>query len=429
MIWLWIALAVSISIALCYKRNICWYHYIWLFLPVEHYGLHLAGAIIKPYMVFGAIVVLALWMKTRVLTIDSKLFALLFCAFLTDILNGLAAGSMMQHIQLAICGYIFYSYSQLIDTDTDYWRQIEDVCIALLIGFGLVFIIASFVPRVGGASTIDRFADGIYLGFSQYGGGYAYRLRGFTIDPNACITILLPGFCYAFFRFDEHKGKDKLRDILAIGIYIYNIILTNSRMALLFTVVCFLFLLISMYKKSNTKIKWHFGIVSVIVAFVLVDISWGVSQHLFGIIADQYLGRASLTDEAGRITIWIDNMSRLFETNKWLFGVGQNQIQMYTRLGMPCHNTFLECVCGMGIFVGTAMSIYILSPLTRVTYKLSLKSIKYDYTLPLYLAYGSVCMCLLAVDHLFNPTLWILLFLLKTHDTSDYMTGETGTWI
>lgn len=413
MIWFWIALAISISIGFCVKREICWYHYIWVLLPIENYGIQVAGAIIKPYMVFGVLIVLALWLKRRALTIDTTLFFLLFFAFFTDFLNGLITASIMQHIQMVICCYIFYAYSQLIDQETDCWRQIEDVAIALLIGFGAVFVIASFVPNMGGVSTVDRYADGMYLGYTQYGGGHEYRLRGFTIDPNACITEFLPGFCYAIYRFQEHTGWDKLRNALAVCIYVYNVILTNSRMALLFTVICFIAILFGLYKKTRNKVIWLVGLIVFITCIVVLDAIFNILGHLYNTILNVYLQRASLTDEAGRITIWIENITCLFEMNRWPWGVGQNQIQNYTQLGMPCHNTFLECVCGMGIFVGSAMSLYILSPLIDGLKILGRKLSNQDCIVPLYLSYGAVCLCLLAVDHLFNPSLWSLFFILR----------------
>ena len=45
MIWAWIAAAVAISWLFC-KKGISWYHYIWLLLPIEMYGVTIAGATI-----------------------------------------------------------------------------------------------------------------------------------------------------------------------------------------------------------------------------------------------------------------------------------------------------------------------------------------------------------------------------------------------
>ena len=52
MIWAWIAAAVAISWLFC-KKGISWYHYIWFLLPIEMYGVTIAGATLKPYMLFG----------------------------------------------------------------------------------------------------------------------------------------------------------------------------------------------------------------------------------------------------------------------------------------------------------------------------------------------------------------------------------------
>ena len=48
MIWVWIIAAIAISWLLC-RKKVAWYHYIWMLLPVEMYGITIAGATIKPY--------------------------------------------------------------------------------------------------------------------------------------------------------------------------------------------------------------------------------------------------------------------------------------------------------------------------------------------------------------------------------------------
>lgn len=52
MIWGWIGAAVALSWLLCRKKA-AWHHLIWMLLPIETYGVSLAGATIKPYMMFG----------------------------------------------------------------------------------------------------------------------------------------------------------------------------------------------------------------------------------------------------------------------------------------------------------------------------------------------------------------------------------------
>ena len=57
MIWGWIGAAVALSWLLCRKKA-AWHHLIWMLLPIETYGVSLAGATIKPYMMFGGLIIL-----------------------------------------------------------------------------------------------------------------------------------------------------------------------------------------------------------------------------------------------------------------------------------------------------------------------------------------------------------------------------------
>ena len=57
MIWVWIIAAIAISWLLC-RKKVAWYHYIWMLLPVEMYGITIAGATIKPYMILGVFMII-----------------------------------------------------------------------------------------------------------------------------------------------------------------------------------------------------------------------------------------------------------------------------------------------------------------------------------------------------------------------------------
>ena len=57
MMWVWIIAAIAISWLLC-RKKVAWYHYIWMLLPVEMYGITIAGATIKPYMILGVFMII-----------------------------------------------------------------------------------------------------------------------------------------------------------------------------------------------------------------------------------------------------------------------------------------------------------------------------------------------------------------------------------
>ena len=51
-IWFWIVLAWLLSALALGKRHISMEHFVWILLPIDMYGIQVAGITIKPYMVF-----------------------------------------------------------------------------------------------------------------------------------------------------------------------------------------------------------------------------------------------------------------------------------------------------------------------------------------------------------------------------------------
>lgn len=77
MIWAWIAAAVAISWLFC-KKGISWYHYIWLLLPIEMYGVTIAGATLKPYMLFGICIIASDLVRDKTIRVPVAIIAAVF---------------------------------------------------------------------------------------------------------------------------------------------------------------------------------------------------------------------------------------------------------------------------------------------------------------------------------------------------------------
>ena len=83
MIWAWIAAAVAISWLFC-KKGISWYHYIWLLLPIEMYGVTIAGATLKPYMLFGICIIASDLVRDKTIRVPVAIIAAVFALIISD---------------------------------------------------------------------------------------------------------------------------------------------------------------------------------------------------------------------------------------------------------------------------------------------------------------------------------------------------------
>lgn len=71
-----------------------------------------------------------------------------------------------------------------------------------------------------------------------------------------------------------------------------------------------------------------------------------------------------IDDEYGRFTIWKEAVGILMEKNPF-FGIGMGQMQFYTSVNRACHNTWLECLCGNGIILGSIFILFLLFTLIK----------------------------------------------------------------
>lgn len=413
MIWVWIIAAIAISCLLC-RKKVAWYHYIWMLLPVEMYGITIAGATIKPYMILGVFMIIKNLLDRKAHKVPAAFVAIIFLLSVSDILNGLIIASIMQHVMFLVIIYIAYNYVLISENDDDLLENIEVSTIATTIGYGLIFLVAYwFYSRgigFGGIYTTDRYSAGMLLNFISTGGQTTVRLRGFCIDPNSVVTTLIPGASFGLARL-LYKNGGKFRSLVAVILYAIVMDLSGSRMAVVCTVVMVIIMLMMGYKQAENKL-WWFGLI----ALVLLVVSFMAVYRFQNIASEVYsffTARAGLNDTGGRFTIWKYNARWLSDNGRLLFGVGQNQISNLTSVGKACHNTWLEWICGTGILLGGIIDLwFIMTPFAFLNH-LKRNRISIRDVIPIVLAYVTALICITTVDNITNSVVLFLMVIFR----------------
>lgn len=376
MIWAWIAIAWVIALFLLRKKAIGFHNYIWTLIPIDMYGISVAGAIIKPYMVFSAILLVVALAKSRTAIRNEIRTPFLLCMilaaglFVVDLCNGLLAASIAQHILFCLvvsCGFIYAM-------QTDVKKELGEILTVMsmaAIGYGIVFCVAWMLFSSGvtdfGVYAPDRADAGMVLRYADMNSGeYAisYRLRGFYNDPNPlmCMFVLPLAFAMLSLLKRDAESLGKVESIVTIAISLACAYFTNSRMALL---ICLLVILVALlfYAVITKRVALFVLLAAMSVAMLAVMTLSNVFPGVYDAIEAHFGYRSSFGDEYGRGNIWATNLSLVW--NGPLFaGFGQNQIQYVSSLGAPCHNTWLEWICGDGLIVGMlGVYLFLFSPL------------------------------------------------------------------
>lgn len=409
MIWGWIGAAVALSWLLC-RGKAAWHHMIWMLLPIESYGVSLAGATIKPYMIFGGLIVLHHILQRKAHKIPPGILAAAFALAVSDLLNGLILASIMQHIMFLLVLYLAFCYTGMLEGEEGVLDQMEAVMTATTIGYGAVFLLAYGVytvhPQFGGVYTVDRYSAGMFLRFLSAGGVSLVRLRGFCIDPNAVVTTLIPGAVAALERL-VYRRDQKLRCAAAVVCCGGAVVLSGSRMALLAVLILLAWVILSGWRQAENKVKWLVGVSGLVLVLAVVGLYF--HQRIAAEAYDFFTARAGLNDQAGRLTIWKYNFSWLSQHGRLLLGVGQNQIAEAASLGKACHNTWLEWICGTGLPIGMGIILWFLLAPCKWCRSLGQDSGLRSACRPLLFAYWITIFCITTVDNITNS---VLLFLM-----------------
>jgi len=423
MIWVWIIAAIAISWLLC-RKKVAWYHYIWMLLPVEMYGITIAGATIKPYMILGVFMIIKNLLDRKAHKVPAAFVAIIFLLSVSDILNGLIIASIMQHVMFLVIIYIAYNYVLISENDDDLLENIEVSTIATTIGYGLVFLVAYwFYSRgigFGGIYTTDRYSAGMLLNFISTGGQTTVRLRGFCIDPNSVVTTLIPGASFGLARL-LYKNGGKFRSLVAVILYAIVMDLSGSRMAVVCTVAMVIIMLMMGYKQAENKLRW-FGLI-VLVLLVASFVAVYRFQNIASEVYSFFTARAGLNDTGGRFTIWKYNARWLSDNGRLLFGVGQNQISNLTSVGKACHNTWLEWICGTGILLGGMIDLwFVITPFVFLD-RLKRNRIFIRDIIPIVLAYVTALICITTVDNITNSVVLFLMVIFRYGFIENYVEG------
>ena len=421
MIWGWIAAALFLSWIVCEKR-VAWHHYIWMLLPIDMYGINIAGSTFKPYMIYGMIIIGYEIIKNYCLKLPKTVLFITILLLLSDAINGLIVASIMQHLMfLFVLGIAcFYLNVQKGRIDFD---EISTVSIATTIGYGFVFVVAYTLISLnidlpGIYAEGPRTAHGMVISTSLTGISNeltTYRLRGFNIDPNVVVVTLVPGAALGLANILYKKKTQNTRNYLAVIFYFLVVYASGSRMAFLSSLIMLALMLFIGYKETNKKRIWILRslIAALFLAILVVLKGETIFTKVMNDLTSFFSSRASMTGDAGRWTIWKYNFNYLVDNDCLSIGVGQNQILNYTVLGKACHNTWLEWICGTGLFIGMVINAWFIFAHKSIKRKCYEAGIDYlhDYY-PIVLAYWIILIALTSVDNITNSAMlfWMILF-------------------
>ncbi len=356
-----------ISVMLLRKKYVDFEHYIWVLLPVDMYGISIAGAVIKPYMLFSLLLLFRMLHKKQVKIIFYNKWVLMggflsvFLVFVNLINN---PGYSSAKAALLVWIVWFCSVIYLTNCGENTASNVPDVLIATGVGYGLVFILGYALTTLGltvpGVLAGERTQPGFFLSFSNiYQGALIQmsRLRGFTIDPNTMIGTF--AFCSVAGILKISRGEGKKLEWLGVMVSAICVLLSNSRTGLIcFLALCIMATLVG-YRIASKRIRSIMKVFALLVLFIgiTVFITTDVFSKAVNAIVAVYANRSGLSDEYGRFTIWKNAISVFMSQNPWV-GVGLGQMQFYTSSNRACHNTWLEMVCGSGILIGGTLVIY-----------------------------------------------------------------------
>lgn len=406
MVWLWIVIAVTISLVLFKKNKVEYYHFIWALLPIDFYGFQLAGITIKPYMIF--MFVLILFSGRLVMSSKQRNF-LVFCVFvflLSDAFNGFPFESIMQHLYFILIFVFAIQYSALACDDSE---SIRKAIVLSGFAFALTFVLAY-------SSYLYNLPMGQIKG-SMVGGYYALneglyeaieRFRGFEKDPNALCIMFIPVVSACVYGI--HVKKQRFMCLLTICLSFGCILFSKSRAGLLmFLVTVILAIVISNYLEGRLsgKLVIVFSIATIaVVLLIQLDII-SISN-----ITAYFESRSKVNDKYGRINIWRECIGYVWGESP-ILGIGSNQVRLYDPLGRACHNTWLEWICSLGFILGPIVDWIFVRPLFKDWKKLSTQE-NHGFCW-VYVAYSGIFLILLSIDYIASTYLLFFFCLIDAY--------------
>ncbi len=417
--WLWIIAALVLSYLPLINKKIELSNYMWLLVPIDAYGISVAGATIKPYMVFALILPLVFCLKNKgtdrsLSASKGQLFLgvisiLIITVNLINCDNFSSVKAALMTLVVYICAISYTSC-----TDCENAEQLSDVFIASCFGCSAIFITAYVLLQSGlnidGIVANVRADDGLFMKTTNMVSGKyteTLRLRGFAFDPNTMFVQFAFGLSACVSKLFK---KFNLYYILTLLLSIICIILSSSRMGLLCCVVSIAvtsMICIIRFDSVKKKVLSAISMIAACAVFLIASIS-SRGQAIFSSLLSTYSNRSSLFDEYGRFSIWKESLSVYWEKNP-LFGIGYNNMSLYTPTERMTHNTWLQFICEFGLIVGGIAVIYFLSVMILGWSKLkSHHRYNPDNTsyLTLVIGYTMTIVALVSVDNVTCSYLW-----------------------
>lgn len=419
MIWLWMIAALILSYLPLINKKIDISSYMWLLLPIDAYGLSIAGATIKPYMIFALILPLVLYAKNKGTDFDLKvtkgelflgiISILIITVNLINCDSFSSAKASLMTLFVYICAQLYCSCA-----DSNRFEKLSDVFIASCFGYGIIYITAYALLQSGlsfdSIVATERAEDGIFLTMSNMVNGRyveAFRLRGFSFDPNIMFIQFIFGISACMSKLFK---KITFYPIITIIISVVCILFSGSRMGLLCLFATILISSISCIIRFDSVKKKLLSVISTIILIsgllVAFMSRWG--QSTINSLILNYSNRSSLTDEYGRFSIWRESLKLYWEKNP-IFGIGYNNTSLYTQTERMTHNTWLQFICECGIIVGVIAVVYFLSVMiigwakVRPYHNSHPQSTAY---LALIIGYTMTIISLISVDNITCSYLW-----------------------
>lgn len=411
MIWLWAAISIGLSFLIAKFKKVSFPHFIWLFLPIDFYGIQIGNFLLKPYVLLFIALIIYTFIKKRKFLFEKDnniLFVFFFVFLICDIGSGLVANSIRQHVLfiLFLCfSFVYSSYCKEKKEKEDVLNSI----ISASIGYGVINVVAAIfylmnikVPGLYGESNcIIKTYISMDIASS--------RMCGFEGDPNAfCIFYVIALAISSYLLFSNKKNS--IFNVCGLLLSFSSIIFSKSRAALLLSLLVVLAVII--LKIKSIVIKRRYGLITSIslsliglIVFCLVK-KIDVTSLFVEVTNSQ--NRAGLFDSFGRVSIWVENFKNMLILNP-LFGIGSNQSYLYSSVGRACHNTWIEFCCSLGLVFGPIVVAIFLYPLFKKLYQ------RENVTLKV----GLICsyLLLLTIDYIANIYILIILcILLKTKE-------------
>ena len=417
MVWLWIVIAVTISLVLFKKYKLKYYHFIWALLPIDSYGFQVEGITIKPYMIF----MFALILLSGKIVMSNKhrtFLAFCVCAFLlSDVFNGFPMESVMQHLYFILIFIFAIHYSVLSSGDSESIRKsIVLSGFAFTITFVLAYysyVYAILIGQIEGTMVRGYFElhDGLYIA--------ADRFRGFEIDPNAFCIMIIPVVSACIYSICRKKQRTVC--VVTICLSFACVLFSESRTGMILFFTTLIFTAGVSFNSNGRRYGKSVIVILVIVAVMVLIIQLNVIN--ISDITAYFESRSKINDTYGRMNIWKECIKYVWTESPFL-GLGSNQVRLYEPLSRACHNTWIEWICSVGFLFGLIVDIVFLFPLLKNWRKVLIRNNKEHGWV--YATYCCIFLFLVTIDYV--ASVYLLCFFClndKLQDGSNSLVKDT----